>query len=304
MSHSSSTGHRRSRGDTCRARESRSSPVKVDEVQAGLPVDPDLGPSRRDRRPDVARAGVGLSVRRPAPDGQRPGLRSDGPDLRARRRGQPGDRQGDRAGVGQTAGRAFAGRSTAGPLDDRRNRRHEHWERRPKDGAMDLVDDEERDRLIAEVEYLPPGLDLLVHSCGDDRASGRGRRHRRGLRPPVQGQSARSVRADQGTPAQPAAESRTGRLRQFECGPRSHGRTRASTRPTQAGLRSLSTSLRDEVNQAGIRVTTIFPGRTATPRQEMIHAWEGKAYRPDRLLQPEDVAAMVVAPISLPGRRR
>jgi NADP-dependent 3-hydroxy acid dehydrogenase YdfG len=32
----------------------------------------------------------------------------------------------------------------------------------------------------------------------------------------------------------------------------------------------------------------------------MIHAWEGKQYRPDRLLQPEDVAAIVVASIALP----
>ena len=69
---------------------------------------------------------------------------------------------------------------------------------------------------------------------------------------------------------------------------------------TQAGLRALSTSLRDEVNQDGIRVTTVFPGRTATPRQAMIHDWEGKPYHPDRLLQPEDVAAIVVASIALP----
>jgi NADP-dependent 3-hydroxy acid dehydrogenase YdfG len=69
---------------------------------------------------------------------------------------------------------------------------------------------------------------------------------------------------------------------------------------TQAGLRALATSLRDEVNPAGIRVTTVFPGRTATPRQAMIHDWEGKEYQPERLLQPEDVAAIVVAAVGLP----
>jgi NADP-dependent 3-hydroxy acid dehydrogenase YdfG len=32
----------------------------------------------------------------------------------------------------------------------------------------------------------------------------------------------------------------------------------------------------------------------------MIHEWEGKEYRPERLLQPEDIAAMVVAALELP----
>jgi NADP-dependent 3-hydroxy acid dehydrogenase YdfG len=47
-------------------------------------------------------------------------------------------------------------------------------------------------------------------------------------------------------------------------------------------------------------VTSVYPGRTATPRQARIHEWEGKAYRPERLLQPEDIAAMVVAALELP----
>jgi len=34
--------------------------------------------------------------------------------------------------------------------------------------------------------------------------------------------------------------------------------------------------------------------------QASIHASEGKEYHPDRLVQPEDVAAMIVSAISLP----
>jgi NADP-dependent 3-hydroxy acid dehydrogenase YdfG len=69
---------------------------------------------------------------------------------------------------------------------------------------------------------------------------------------------------------------------------------------TQAALRAVADSLREEINGEGVRVMTMFPGRTATPRQERIHAFEGKDYRPDMLMQPEDIAAMVVAALQLP----
>jgi NADP-dependent 3-hydroxy acid dehydrogenase YdfG len=69
---------------------------------------------------------------------------------------------------------------------------------------------------------------------------------------------------------------------------------------TQAALRSLADTLRAEVNEHGVRVTTLHVGRTATGRQRHLHALEGREYRPDELMQPEDVAAMVVAAINLP----
>jgi short-subunit dehydrogenase len=69
---------------------------------------------------------------------------------------------------------------------------------------------------------------------------------------------------------------------------------------TQAGLRALTDSLRGEVNADGVRVLSIFPGRTATPLQERVHAAEGKDYVPERLMQAEDVAAMVIAALELP----
>jgi NADP-dependent 3-hydroxy acid dehydrogenase YdfG len=69
---------------------------------------------------------------------------------------------------------------------------------------------------------------------------------------------------------------------------------------TQHAMRAFATALRDEVNKDGIRVTMVFPGRTATARQERIHGWEGKPYRPELLLQPEDIASIVLAAINLP----
>jgi NAD(P)-dependent dehydrogenase (short-subunit alcohol dehydrogenase family) len=65
-------------------------------------------------------------------------------------------------------------------------------------------------------------------------------------------------------------------------------------------LRGLADALRDEVNPRGIRVLSVFIGRTATPMQEAIHRLEAKAYRPERLLQPEDVGSTVLHALSMP----
>jgi NAD(P)-dependent dehydrogenase (short-subunit alcohol dehydrogenase family) len=63
---------------------------------------------------------------------------------------------------------------------------------------------------------------------------------------------------------------------------------------SKAGLRALADCLRTEVSQDGIRVLSVFPGRTATPMQRERYGLEGLEYHPERLLQPEDVAAAVL----------
>jgi NADP-dependent 3-hydroxy acid dehydrogenase YdfG len=69
---------------------------------------------------------------------------------------------------------------------------------------------------------------------------------------------------------------------------------------TQHAVRAFAQSLRAEVNDDGVRVTVLYPGRTATPRQEAIYAHEGRPYEPDRLMQPQDVADIVAAVLRLP----
>jgi short-subunit dehydrogenase len=69
---------------------------------------------------------------------------------------------------------------------------------------------------------------------------------------------------------------------------------------TKHALKALADSLRDEVNPQGIRVTSVYLGRTATPLQAEVHAFEGKPYPPERLLQPEDVASVVLNALVLP----
>jgi NADP-dependent 3-hydroxy acid dehydrogenase YdfG len=69
---------------------------------------------------------------------------------------------------------------------------------------------------------------------------------------------------------------------------------------TQHAMRAVADSLRQEVNANGIRVCTIHLGRTATPRQEVIHAQEGRVYRPELLVQPQNVAEVLVGVLALP----
>lgn len=69
---------------------------------------------------------------------------------------------------------------------------------------------------------------------------------------------------------------------------------------SKAALKAIADSLRDEANAAGVRVLSIYPGRTASPMQATVHALEGKIYAPERLMQPEDVAVAVINALSLP----
>lgn len=69
---------------------------------------------------------------------------------------------------------------------------------------------------------------------------------------------------------------------------------------TQHALRALADALRAEVNDGGVRVLNVYPGRTATDRQRRIFVAEGRNYEPDRLLQPDDIAELVTASLALP----
>jgi NADP-dependent 3-hydroxy acid dehydrogenase YdfG len=65
-------------------------------------------------------------------------------------------------------------------------------------------------------------------------------------------------------------------------------------------MRAVADSLREEVNADGVRVLSLFLGRTATDRQRAIFAMEGRPYPAERLIQPEDVAEAVLAMLRLP----
>ncbi|GGK08492.1 hypothetical protein GCM10010123_43040 [Pilimelia anulata] len=65
------------------------------------------------------------------------------------------------------------------------------------------------------------------------------------------------------------------------------------------GLRALADALRAE--EPGLRVTSVYPGRTATAMQESVHAQEGRAYDPARWIRPGAVAAAVRTALDLPA---
>ncbi len=67
------------------------------------------------------------------------------------------------------------------------------------------------------------------------------------------------------------------------------------------GLRALADSLRAEEQDNGVRVTTVHPGRTATPMQQKVHQQEGKEYDASEWIAPETVADAILHVLDLPG---
>jgi short-subunit dehydrogenase len=65
-------------------------------------------------------------------------------------------------------------------------------------------------------------------------------------------------------------------------------------------VRAIADALREEERANGVRVTTVYPGRTATPMQEKVHQQEGAAYDASRWIEPGSVAATILAALDLP----
>lgn len=66
------------------------------------------------------------------------------------------------------------------------------------------------------------------------------------------------------------------------------------------GLRGFADALRAEEVEHGVRVTTVFPSRTATPMQEKVHEQEGRTYDASRWISAATVAETVLHVLDLP----
>jgi NADP-dependent 3-hydroxy acid dehydrogenase YdfG len=66
------------------------------------------------------------------------------------------------------------------------------------------------------------------------------------------------------------------------------------------GLKALADSLRHEEHGNGIRVTSVYPGRTASPMQAKVHQQEGRTYDPSQWTAPESVATTILMCLDLP----
>lgn len=76
--------------------------------------------------------------------------------------------------------------------------------------------------------------------------------------------------------------------------------TWAAYAASKFGLRGLADALRAEEAAHGVRVSSVFPSRTATPMQEKVHAQEGKDYDPSEWITPDTVADAILHVLALP----
>jgi short-subunit dehydrogenase len=67
------------------------------------------------------------------------------------------------------------------------------------------------------------------------------------------------------------------------------------------GLRALADALRAEEVEHGVRVSTVFPSRTATPMQEKVHEQEGRTYDSSRWISPDTVVDTILHVLDLPA---
>jgi NADP-dependent 3-hydroxy acid dehydrogenase YdfG len=165
--------------------------------------------------------------------------------------------------------------------------------------AADLSDDEGCTRLAARVEVESATLEVLVHAAGvvhvgplaDATAAQFDDLYRVNLRAPFAVTRALlpRIRAARG---QIVFVNSTAGL--------APGAGNGLYAATKHALRALTSTLRDEVNTDGVRVLSVFPGCTATAMQDRLAALEGKTFTPEFLLQPDDVAEVVVTALALP----
>ena len=67
------------------------------------------------------------------------------------------------------------------------------------------------------------------------------------------------------------------------------------------GLRAFADALRAEEVEHGVRVSTVYPSRTATPMQEKVHEQEGRTYDASRWISVDTVVDTIVHVVDLPA---
>jgi NADP-dependent 3-hydroxy acid dehydrogenase YdfG len=164
--------------------------------------------------------------------------------------------------------------------------------------VADLIDDQEVADLVRILLERESGVDALIHSAGE---ISRGSLATAAIND-LDRQYAANVRApylltQRLLPALCAAE---GEIVFVNSTAGLNARANSGQfAATQHALRAIADSLREDVNARGVRVLSVYCGRTATPRQARIHALEERLYAPEKLIQPGDVASIVVDSLTL-----
>ena len=165
--------------------------------------------------------------------------------------------------------------------------------------CADLTRDEDIHSLVADLERNGGRVDVLVHCAGEIHHAD----HASALLADFDAQYRANVRGPYLLTQKllPLLRRGPGQVVFINSsnGLRAQART-GQFAATQHAMKAITESLREEVNADGIRVLCVYPGRTATPRTEQLFREELKPYRPELLLQAEDVAAMVVQSLKIP----
>ena len=163
----------------------------------------------------------------------------------------------------------------------------------------DLADDADVERLAAALQHDLHAVDVLVHAAGilhrapfeEAPAAQFDAQYRTNVRAPF-------VLTQRLLPRLKAAQGQVVFVNSSAgLSARAHVGQYAATKHA---LKAVADGLREEVNAAGVRVLSLFLGRTATRMQAELHAMEGRAYEPGALIQPEDVAALTLQVLALP----
>jgi NADP-dependent 3-hydroxy acid dehydrogenase YdfG len=154
-------------------------------------------------------------------------------------------------------------------------------------------------RLLSEVSRRITRLDVLVHCAGEYHGSGPGSLECESLDLMFEVNVRAPYLLTHGlTPLLERAKGQIIFLNSSVV--KSAGQGVAAYKATQHAVQGFTDSLRYDLNRRGIRVTSLFPGRTATPRMRRIYAHEGRRYEPGLLLCARDVAQLVLAVTQLP----
>ena len=70
---------------------------------------------------------------------------------------------------------------------------------------------------------------------------------------------------------------------------------------TKSALKSMADCIRQEVNSQGVRVITYFLGKVATSMQKKACKYEGIPYKPEKMIQPTDVAKLIYDTATMPN---
>ena len=152
----------------------------------------------------------------------------------------------------------------------------------------------------AVADQLPESLDSVVHAAGDRRPrSGRRADHRR-LAVAAGGQPGRARRAHPASACPPCAPPAARSSSSTPARAWSRTRSWSAYAASKFGLRALADSLRAEEQEHGVRVTTVYPGRTATPMQQKVHEQEGKEYDASDWIDPATVVDAILHVLDLP----